>query len=96
MSRPLAAAVLSDARPSPVALYIIPPGADQDYTQALDTLVAESPSPLGSGLPGRARCRLFRSGSASRTLARKKVAGGARRWVKAAASEIGWFCRGGH
>ena len=45
MSRPLAAAVLSDARPSPVALYIIPPGADQDYTQALDTLVAESPSP---------------------------------------------------
>jgi len=63
-TRPLAAAVLSDARPSPVALYIIPPGADQDYTQALGTLVAESPLPAwaaGQGempaLPQRERIR---------------------------------------
>jgi hypothetical protein len=44
-SRPLAATVLSDASPSPSALYIIPPGAGPDYHSALDELVAESPLP---------------------------------------------------
>ena len=44
-SRPLAATVLSDARPSPSALYIIPPGAGPDHRSALDALVAESPLP---------------------------------------------------
>src|SRR5690349_3523068 len=44
-SRPLAATVLSDARPSPSALYIIAPGAGPDYRSTLDELVAESPLP---------------------------------------------------
>ena len=44
-SRPLAATVLSDARPSPSALYIIPPGAGPDHRSVLDALVAESPLP---------------------------------------------------
>lgn len=44
-SRLFASAVLSDALPSPVALYIVPPGADPDYGHALDTLVAESALP---------------------------------------------------
>jgi Protein of unknown function (DUF1173) len=44
-SRPLAATVLSDARPSPSALYIIPPGAGPDYRSALGELVTESPLP---------------------------------------------------
>src|SRR4051812_39063330 len=44
-SRPLAATVLSDASPSPSALYIIPPGAGPDYRSTLDELVAESPLP---------------------------------------------------
>ena len=44
-SRPLAATVLSDARPSPSALYIIPPGAGPDYRSTLNALVAESPLP---------------------------------------------------
>src|SRR3954451_20960433 len=44
-SRPLAATVLSDASPSPSALYIIPPGTGPDYRSTLDELVAESPLP---------------------------------------------------
>ena len=44
-TRPLAAAVLSDVGPTPIALYVVPPGADQDYTRALDSLIAESPLP---------------------------------------------------
>ena len=44
-ARPFASAVLSAALSSPVALYIVPPGADPDYRYALDTLVAESALP---------------------------------------------------
>src|SRR3954449_3823456 len=70
-SRPLAATVLSDASPSPSALYIIPPGAGPDYRSTLDELVAESPSPLGSGMPAKARCRFCRSRSGLALLAGK-------------------------
>jgi hypothetical protein len=45
LSRPLASAVLLDACPSPVALYVVPPGAVPDYMRSLETLVAESPLP---------------------------------------------------
>jgi hypothetical protein len=44
-SRPLAATVLSDARPSPFALYIVPPGAGPNDRSALDELVTESSLP---------------------------------------------------
>jgi hypothetical protein len=44
-SQPLAATVLSDVLPSPIALYIVPPGAGAGYRSALDELVAESPLP---------------------------------------------------
>src|SRR3954462_6814707 len=44
-SRPLAATVLSDAHPSPFALYIVPPGAGPNDRSALDELVAESSLP---------------------------------------------------
>ncbi len=40
--RPLASAVLSDTVPRPVALYIVPPNATDDYKTALDALVEES------------------------------------------------------
>src|SRR5215212_9823888 len=44
-SQPLAAAVLSDTLPSPVALYLVPPGAEPEGMRALESLVAESPLP---------------------------------------------------
>jgi hypothetical protein len=44
-SRPLAAAVLSDTLPSPVALYVVPPGVEPEGMRALESLVAESPLP---------------------------------------------------
>src|SRR3546814_10786101 len=34
--------VLIDTQPGPTALYIIPPGASEDFTGAVDQLVAES------------------------------------------------------
>jgi hypothetical protein len=40
--RPLASAVLSDTVPRPVALYIVPPNATDDYKTALDALIEES------------------------------------------------------
>src|SRR3954464_7069666 len=43
-SRPLAATVLSDASPSPSALYIIPPGAGPDYRSTRTS--AENLNPL--------------------------------------------------
>src|SRR3954469_15416257 len=43
-SRPLAAAILSDTLPSPVALYVVPPAEPEDL-RALESLVAESPLP---------------------------------------------------
>ena len=44
-SQPLAAAVLSDTLPSPVALYVVPPGAEPEGLGALEPLVAETPLP---------------------------------------------------
>lgn len=44
-SQPLAAAVLSDTLPSPVALYVVPPGTEPDGMRALESLVTESPLP---------------------------------------------------
>lgn len=41
-TQPLATAFLPKAQPAPVALYIIPPGADADYRRALDDLIKES------------------------------------------------------
>lgn len=41
-TRPLAAAVLQDTRPSSAALYVIPPTAEADYGAALQDLVSES------------------------------------------------------
>ena len=75
-SRPLAATVLSDASPSPSALYIIPPGAGPDYRSALGELVTKSPSPLGSGMPAKTRCRFFRSRSGLSLLVGKGAAMG--------------------
>lgn len=40
--RPLASVVLSDTAPAPVALYLVPPGASDGYTQALDELLQTS------------------------------------------------------
>lgn len=55
--QPLAAAVVSDCTPKPVALYVIPPTASDKYTAALDEMVRESSMPAwfwrpaGEGLP---------------------------------------------
>jgi hypothetical protein len=40
--RPLAAAVLSDTVPHPVALYVVPPNASAEYRRALGDLINES------------------------------------------------------
>ena len=41
-SRPLASAVLADTEPRATALYIVPPGAEDDYTNATQGLMQES------------------------------------------------------
>lgn len=41
-SKPLASVVLSDTQPAPVAMYIVPPEAGEDYDAALGELVADS------------------------------------------------------
>lgn len=41
-SRPLASAVLSDTDPRATALYIVPPGAEDEYTNATQGLIQES------------------------------------------------------
>ena len=41
-TRPLACAVLSDTLPHGTALYIVPPGADDNYQEACDELITES------------------------------------------------------
>lgn len=43
--RPLAAAVLHDTQPEAVALYVIPPSADDAFTEALAALAGESRHP---------------------------------------------------
>lgn len=41
-TRPLACAVASDTNPDPTAMYIVPPGASDEYNHALDDLVKGS------------------------------------------------------
>lgn len=41
-SKPLACAVLTDTKPKPVAMYIIPPNAGEEYEEATEELVKES------------------------------------------------------
>lgn len=41
-TRPLACAVASDTEPEPTAMYVVPPGASDDYLAAVDELVAGS------------------------------------------------------
>lgn len=41
-SRPLACVVASDTQPEPTAMYILPPGATEDYGNALTALMDES------------------------------------------------------
>ena len=42
-TRPLACVVATDTNPTPTALYIVPPGAGEEFTIALDELVERSP-----------------------------------------------------
>lgn len=44
-TRPLACAVASDTEPEPTAMYVVPPGATEDYVAAVDDLIAESKLP---------------------------------------------------
>jgi Protein of unknown function (DUF1173) len=41
-TRPLACVVASDTKPDPTAMYIVPPGASDEYNAALNKLVKES------------------------------------------------------
>lgn len=41
-SRPLACVVASDTQPEPTAMYVLPPGATEDYGSALSTMIDES------------------------------------------------------
>jgi len=41
-TRPLACAVASDTEPQPTAMYVVPPGASEDYTAAVESLIEES------------------------------------------------------
>lgn len=41
-TEPLATVFLPRAQPAPLAMYIVPPGADADYRRALDDLIKES------------------------------------------------------
>jgi hypothetical protein len=52
-SQPLAAAVLSDTLPSPVALYVVPPAAEPEGMRALESLVAESLLPAWVWMAGQ-------------------------------------------
>lgn len=44
-TRPLACAVASDTEPDPTAMYVIPPGASDEYVAAVEELIAESKLP---------------------------------------------------
>lgn len=53
-TRPLACAVATDTQPEPTAIYVLPPGASEDYTNALNSLIEDSKLPswlwnVGSG-----------------------------------------------
>lgn len=41
-NRPLATVVLSDTQPNPVAMYLVPPDTDDEFTSALDDLIDTS------------------------------------------------------
>lgn len=41
-TRPLACAVASDTEPQPTAMYVLPPGASEDYAAAVEDLIGES------------------------------------------------------
>ncbi|KUY63387.1 hypothetical protein WI25_28730 [Burkholderia cepacia] len=43
--KPLACAVLSDVRPKPVALYVVPPDSEPEYDAALEQLIGDSALP---------------------------------------------------
>ena len=53
-SRPLACAVVSDTVPEPTAMYVVPPGASDDYADAVDYLIAESSLQSWKWLAGNA------------------------------------------
>ena len=42
LTRPLACVVAADTTPQPTAMYIVPPGASDEYNSALNELVEES------------------------------------------------------
>jgi hypothetical protein len=41
-SRPIACAVVSDTEPLPTALYVVPPGASEEYIKAVNCLIEDS------------------------------------------------------
>lgn len=53
-ARPLACAVASDTEPEPTAMYVVPPGASEDYVAAVDELIAESKLPSWKWVAGEA------------------------------------------
>jgi hypothetical protein len=53
-TRPLACAVASDTEPEPTAMYVLPPGASEDYAAAVDELIAESKLPSWKWTAGEA------------------------------------------
>ncbi|ABM44338.1 MULTISPECIES: DUF1173 domain-containing protein [Burkholderiales] len=53
-TRPLACAVASDTEPEPTAMYVVPPGASEDYAAAVDELIAESKLPSWKWVAGEA------------------------------------------
>jgi hypothetical protein len=53
-TRPLACAVASDTDPEPTAMYVVPPGASENYVAALDELIAESKLPSWKWVAGEA------------------------------------------
>jgi hypothetical protein len=59
-TRPLACAVASDTEPEPTAMYVVPPGASEDYAAAVDELIAESKLPSWKWVAGEALCRRCR------------------------------------
>lgn len=53
-TRPLASAVASDTEPEPTAMYVVPPGASEEYVAAVEDLIAESKLPSWKWAAGEA------------------------------------------
>ncbi len=51
-ARPLACAVASDTEPQPTAMYVLQPGASDEFAQAMDELIAESKLPFWKWVAG--------------------------------------------